>query len=63
LKLSEISSINFSSEEDEWVIPKNYDSYEDLTISDHKPIISEFEINVGEINIYIYIYIYFIIDK
>jgi hypothetical protein len=50
LKLSEISSINFSSEEDEWVIPKNYDSYEDLTISDHKPIISEFEINVRKIN-------------
>lgn len=31
---------------DEWVNVKNYNSYEHLLISDHKPVFSEFEIYV-----------------
>ncbi|ORX81114.1 DNase I-like protein [Neocallimastix californiae] len=58
LKPSEISLNKFSKEEDEWVIPKNYNSYEELTISDHKPVISEFEINVRKINNEKYLDIY-----
>jgi len=50
LKPSEISLNKTSKEEDEWIIPKNYDSYGTLTISDHKPVFSEFEILVRKVN-------------
>jgi len=50
LKPSEVTSFNrITGEDDEWIKPKNYNSYRDLTISDHKPIISEFEIWVKQI--------------
>ncbi|ORX75901.1 DNase I-like protein [Anaeromyces robustus] len=49
LKPSEIS-LNKISKEDEWIIPKNYNSYRNLTISDHKPVFSEFEILVRKVN-------------
>ncbi|ORX35824.1 DNase I-like protein [Piromyces finnis] len=51
LKPSEVSFSNkITIEDNEWIIPKNYNSYGELTISDHKPIISEFEIWVRKIN-------------
>jgi len=59
LKPSEVTSFNKITEEDnEWIIPKNYDSYRDLTISDHKPVISEFEIWVRKVNSEKYVDIY-----
>jgi len=59
LKPSQVSSSNkVTSEDDEWIIPKNYDSYGELTISDHKPVISEYEIWVRKVNNEKYLDIY-----
>ncbi|OUM69912.1 hypothetical protein PIROE2DRAFT_37867, partial [Piromyces sp. E2] len=59
LKPSMISSSNkITSENDEWIIPKNYDSYGELTISDHKPVLSEFEFWVRKVNNEKYLDIY-----